>query len=181
LCDLRFVTSDRITFFTEHLRALDFPAQLHPQPPPHEPSPQVYSLSRTPISRPSSQRSASDLTGKPLPMSVRPKSRIERRQRQAGRGHSASSNSAGFVSHAPTERHRTPMTTAWLHGPRFEDRVFRACAMERYYQGYSMNVRSNQVNITNTPSSDGEPYWSPDGSKIAFASDRDHAVSIACT
>lgn len=34
---------------------------------------------------------------------------------------------------------------------------------------------SNQVNLTNTASSDGKPSWSSDGSKIAFASDRDHA------
>ena len=42
------------------------------------------------------------------------------------------------------------------------------------YQVYSMNADgSNQVNLTNTSSSDGEPSWSPDGTKIAFASDRD--------
>lgn len=34
---------------------------------------------------------------------------------------------------------------------------------------------SNQVNLSNTSSSDGEPSWSPDGTKIAFATDRNHA------
>lgn len=34
---------------------------------------------------------------------------------------------------------------------------------------------SNQVNLGNGSSSDGGPTWSPDGSRIVFASDRDHA------
>jgi YD repeat-containing protein len=42
------------------------------------------------------------------------------------------------------------------------------------YQVYSMNADgSNQLNLTNTLFSEGEPSWSPDGTKIAFASDRD--------
>src|SRR5258708_17955630 len=43
------------------------------------------------------------------------------------------------------------------------------------YQVYSMNADgSNQVWLTNSSSSDGEPSWSQNGAKIAFASDRDH-------
>ena len=32
---------------------------------------------------------------------------------------------------------------------------------------------SDQVNLTNHPDFDGYPAWSPDGSKIVFASNRD--------
>ncbi len=32
---------------------------------------------------------------------------------------------------------------------------------------------TGQVNLTNNPASDGLPTWSPDGSRIAFVSDRD--------
>lgn len=39
---------------------------------------------------------------------------------------------------------------------------------------YVMNADgSNQVNLTNNPALDAAPVWSPDGSKIVFASDRD--------
>jgi TolB protein len=32
---------------------------------------------------------------------------------------------------------------------------------------------TNQTRLTNNPASDGLPAWSPDGTKIAFATDRD--------
>ena len=32
---------------------------------------------------------------------------------------------------------------------------------------------SNQTRLTNNPASDAQPAWSPDGTKIAFNSDRD--------
>ena len=32
---------------------------------------------------------------------------------------------------------------------------------------------SEQTNLTNDPADDHDPVWSPDGTKIAFASDRD--------
>src|SRR5438876_891087 len=39
---------------------------------------------------------------------------------------------------------------------------------------YVMNADgSGQVNLTNNPADDAYPVWSPDGSKIAFHSDRD--------
>ena len=39
---------------------------------------------------------------------------------------------------------------------------------------YAMNPDgSNQINLTNNPAHDTYPSWSPDGSKIAFTSDRD--------
>ena len=31
---------------------------------------------------------------------------------------------------------------------------------------------SGQTRLTNNPAADGEPAWSPDGTKIAFTSDR---------
>src|SRR2546425_10083509 len=34
---------------------------------------------------------------------------------------------------------------------------------------------SNQVNLSNDAFNDMQPAWAPDGSKIAFASDRDHS------
>src|ERR1700730_9755833 len=34
---------------------------------------------------------------------------------------------------------------------------------------------SGQVDVSNSGANDTQPSWSPDGSKIAFASDRDHA------
>jgi TolB protein len=39
---------------------------------------------------------------------------------------------------------------------------------------YTMNADgTGQTNRTNNPASDGQPAWSPDGTKIAFATDRD--------
>ena len=32
---------------------------------------------------------------------------------------------------------------------------------------------SGQTRLTDNPADDGRPIWSPDGSRIAFASDRD--------
>ena len=37
---------------------------------------------------------------------------------------------------------------------------------------------SNRINISNDPNNDVEPCWSPDGSKIAFATDRDGNYEI---
>ena len=35
---------------------------------------------------------------------------------------------------------------------------------------------SGQTRLTNIPGFDGEPVWSPDGSRIAFSSDRDGGI-----
>jgi len=44
---------------------------------------------------------------------------------------------------------------------------------------YIMNADgSNRINISNDPSQDVEPCWSPNGSKIAFATDRDGNYEI---
>src|SRR5438309_11964928 len=44
------------------------------------------------------------------------------------------------------------------------------------YQIYVMNAASSgQTNISNSNANDMQPWWSPDGSRIAFASDRDHS------
>ena len=44
---------------------------------------------------------------------------------------------------------------------------------------YMMNADgSDRINISNDPSQDVEPSWSPDGSKIAFATDRDGNYEI---
>ena len=32
---------------------------------------------------------------------------------------------------------------------------------------------ANQVRLTNNPANDNEPAWSPDGTRIAFTSNRD--------
>ena len=37
---------------------------------------------------------------------------------------------------------------------------------------------SNPVNLTNNPAYDGQPAWSPDGTRIAFTSDRDGRLGI---
>jgi Tol biopolymer transport system component len=37
---------------------------------------------------------------------------------------------------------------------------------------------SGQVNLTNNPASEGSAAWSPDGSRIAFTSDRDGNTEV---
>ena len=44
------------------------------------------------------------------------------------------------------------------------------------YQVYVMNADgTGQVNVSNSTANDIQPSWSPDGTKIALASDRDQA------
>ena len=53
------------------------------------------------------------------------------------------------------------------------DQIVFTSRRDRNNEIYVMDAYGgNQENLTNHPAHDGEPDWSPDGTKIAFASDR---------
>ena len=47
-----------------------------------------------------------------------------------------------------------------------------------WYGGYTRYEITNQVNVSNHPAYDGQPQFSPDGSKIVFQSARDSTYEI---
>ena len=55
------------------------------------------------------------------------------------------------------------------------------CCNQSNIDVYSVNPDGTSMTLlTNSPGFDGQPAWSPDGTKIAFASDRDDPNSGAC-
>jgi len=53
--------------------------------------------------------------------------------------------------------------------------AFQSARNGTKYQVYVMNADgSGQTNISNSTANNGQPSWSPDGTRIAFAIDRDH-------
>ena len=63
---------------------------------------------------------------------------------------------------------------AFATGGRANGKIAFVSGTPGSYDIYTMNSdRSGQAQLTSAPGDDLDPVWSPDGTKIAFASDRD--------